>query len=86
MATKAIIRCMSCHEEFPIYWTTVKHEPVKCPNCFAELNGELSEQVIKALATLQDLNVELLKAHSEYNEPLFEVSISHNTYPCAGQE
>lgn len=30
MATKAIIRCKKCGEEFPIYWNDVTHEPIKC--------------------------------------------------------
>lgn len=86
MATKAVIRCKTCSEEFPIYWTKVDHKPISCPNCNSELNEQLSNQVINALSVLQDLNVELLKAHSEYNVPLFEVSIFHSAYPCADQE
>lgn len=81
MATKAIVRCKNCSEEFPIYWNTTNHDPICCPNCFLELNQDLSEKVLKAMAVVHDLNHEICKEHLEYNGSLFEVSIYHNTYP-----
>lgn len=83
MATKLIIKCKKCSEEFSIYWNNAKHEPISCPNCFSELNDNLSEQVLNALGIVHDVNHEIYKESSEFGEPLFEVSVFHSTYPVS---
>lgn len=83
MATKAVIRCRKCSEEFPIYWNDTRPEKIKCPNCQSELDKVLTNQIMNAIGTVHDVNHELLKAHMEYETPLFEVSICHSAYPSA---
>lgn len=81
MATKAILHCKRCSEEFPIYWSDAKHEAIYCPNCKAKINENLVEQILCALGTIHDINHEILKAHLEHGDDLFEVSVYHSAYP-----
>lgn len=81
MATKAIIRCKRCEEEFPIYWSDMSHDLlIRCKNCSATMDEFMSEQVFNAFATVVDANHELYKSHLENHMPLFEVDFSHTTY------
>ena len=80
MATKAIIRCKKCGEEFPIYWNDVTHEPIKCKHCGLSMNEFMTEQVINAFAAVVDANKELYKSHIENHEPLFEIEFSHKHF------
>lgn len=77
MATKAIIRCKKCGEEFSIYWSDITHEPIKCKNCFAAMDQFMTDQVLNAFAGVVDANKELYKSHLENNMPLFELEFSH---------
>lgn len=50
MATKAIIRCKRCGEEFPIYWSDMSHDLlIRCKNCSATMDEFMSEQVLMRL-------------------------------------
>ncbi len=81
MATKAIIRCKKCGEEFPIYWSEMSHDIIKCKNCYAAMDQFMTDQVFDAFAAVVDANRELCKSHLESdNMPLFEVDFSHTNY------
>lgn len=86
MATKAIIRCKKCGEEFPIYWNDMSHDLIRCKNCDAAMDEFMTEQVISAFAAVVDANHELYKSHLENHKPLFEVDFSHTTCYADGEE
>lgn len=80
MATKAIIRCKKCGEEFPIYLNDKVNEPIRCKNCYVVMDQFMTNQVLGALATVADANRELYRSHLEDDMPLFEVDFSHTNY------
>lgn len=77
MSTKAVINCKSCNKKFELYWSQLPSKPFSCPNCGAKMTDYMSKQVISALASVVDANVELNKLHLQDEEPLFEVSVKH---------
>ncbi len=77
MSTKAIVNCKSCKKKFELYWSQLPDRPFSCLYCRAEMTDYMSNQVISALASVVDANVELNKLHLQDNESLFEISVKH---------
>ena len=80
MATIMQIRCCSCAEEFPIYYVNANHDDISCPNCGAVLDHSFTDQILTLFGDFNGINNAIHKSHMERGTPMFEISLSRNTY------
>lgn len=71
------IHCHYCGGTWEAYKRNIvsRDNAHTCPHCFKSIDGQTWEkQIIPAFHTLDDANRELIKDHTGYHTPLFEVS------------
>ena len=78
MSTVATVKCRTCEKKFKLYWSQLPEKPFKCPHCLANMSDYMANQVLLAMGSVADANVEINKLHLQDKEPLFEVSVTYD--------
>lgn len=75
------IKCDYCGGSWEVYHGQLTDElSNSCPHCNQEIDRQTWEKfVIPAYGSCEDMNMELLKDHTGYKKPIFEVSFMGDT-------
>lgn len=72
------IKCHYCGGIWEVYHRDIHSRYSKareCPHCFQKIDEQTwDKQIFPAYCAMSDANLELLKDHTGYHTPLFEVS------------
>ena len=77
MNSRIRIVCRSCEYEYYAYLQSDMHnvDSLDCPRCFAQMDDQMKETVMRIAGSVSDLNTDFVKHHlSDSKESLFLVS------------
>ncbi len=74
------VTCGNCGAEYPIFG--IGEMADMCPHCLARMPQKAFKKLENAIYTVEEVNKDLRTAHSDREEPLFQIEVRNHYVPA----
>jgi DNA-directed RNA polymerase subunit RPC12/RpoP len=84
MSTKINLDCKRCGYRYAFYSSNIPNargQNYNCPNCSAEIDSVMKEQIIVAVSSFENVNNMFRQYRDEQDKPLFVMNLENVEIP-----